>query len=177
MLLLRVTIGIEAGVQGAFYLSHGATWTLGVLFSCLPLAMGGTCLLVGFLTPIASILVGIATAGNAMSWLPPPPGNLFDSKLVSFEMIVIAAAVALLGPGAFSVDARLFGRREIVIPARLADPGLDPLLLLRPLPLESGIRNNSGSGSRKTFYCVMFSWLPQGRVTPGFGIDSASQRG
>jgi hypothetical protein len=26
-----------------------------------------------------------------------------------------AAAVVLLGPGAFSVDARLFGRREIVI--------------------------------------------------------------
>jgi hypothetical protein len=24
--------------------------------------------------------------------------------------------VALLGPGAFSVDARLFGRREIVVP-------------------------------------------------------------
>lgn len=123
LLLLRVTIGTEAAVQGAFYLSHGATWTLGVLLSCLPLAMGGACLLVGFLTPIASILVGIATVGNAMSWLPPPPGNLFDSKLVAFEMIVMAAAMASLGPGAFSVDARLFGRREIVIPPSPRRPG------------------------------------------------------
>jgi hypothetical protein len=28
----------------------------------------------------------------------------------------MAVAVALLGPGAFAVDARLFGRREVVIP-------------------------------------------------------------
>jgi hypothetical protein len=28
----------------------------------------------------------------------------------------MAVAVALMGPGAFSLDARLFGRREIVIP-------------------------------------------------------------
>jgi len=30
--------------------------------------------------------------------------------------VILAAAIALLGPGAFSLDARLFGRREIVIP-------------------------------------------------------------
>jgi hypothetical protein len=29
---------------------------------------------------------------------------------------VIAAAVAGVGPGAFSFDARLFGRREVIIP-------------------------------------------------------------
>jgi uncharacterized membrane protein YphA (DoxX/SURF4 family) len=117
-----VTIGVEAAVQGASYLSHGSTWTLGALFSCLLLAMGGACLLVGFLTPIGSILVAIATIGNAISLLPPPAGNLFDSKLVSFEIVAIAAAIALLGPGAFSLDARLFGRREIVIPPLHSGP-------------------------------------------------------
>jgi hypothetical protein len=30
--------------------------------------------------------------------------------------VVLAAAVLCLGPGAFSVDARLFGRREVIIP-------------------------------------------------------------
>jgi hypothetical protein len=39
---------------------------------------------------------------------------------------VMAVTVALLGPGAYSVDARLFGRREIVVPrasrGRLDDP-------------------------------------------------------
>jgi hypothetical protein len=29
---------------------------------------------------------------------------------------VIAVALCLLGPGAFSLDARWFGRREVVIP-------------------------------------------------------------
>ena len=31
-------------------------------------------------------------------------------------LFVIGVAVALMGPGAFSVDCRLFGRREIVVP-------------------------------------------------------------
>jgi len=30
--------------------------------------------------------------------------------------VVLAIVIALLGPGAFSVDARMFGRREILIP-------------------------------------------------------------
>jgi uncharacterized membrane protein YphA (DoxX/SURF4 family) len=116
-LLLRVSIGVASVVQGAFYLSHGGSWTLRALFSCLLLAVSGACLLIGFLTPCVSVLIGIAIVGTAISLLAPPAGNLFDGKLASFEMIVIAAAMALLGPGAFSVDAYLFGRREIVIPA------------------------------------------------------------
>jgi hypothetical protein len=32
-----------------------------------------------------------------------------------FEFVVMAAAVSVLGPGAISVDSRLFGRREIPI--------------------------------------------------------------
>jgi len=29
---------------------------------------------------------------------------------------VMSAAIFMLGPGAFSVDARMFGRRKIIIP-------------------------------------------------------------
>jgi len=32
------------------------------------------------------------------------------------QTIAGAVSVALLGPGAFSLDSRLFGRREIIIP-------------------------------------------------------------
>ena len=35
---------------------------------------------------------------------------------------IMAAAIVFLGPGAFSVDARLFGRREIIIPPPLGAP-------------------------------------------------------
>ena len=47
---------------------------------------------------------------------------LFDGQLVSLEMIVMAVSIAMLGPGAFALDARLFGRREIVIPPVPRDP-------------------------------------------------------
>jgi hypothetical protein len=38
------------------------------------------------------------------------------SALTAFTLAAISAALVLLGPGAFSLDARLFGRREIIIP-------------------------------------------------------------
>jgi hypothetical protein len=38
----------------------------------------------------------------------------------AFLFALIAIAVICLGPGAYSLDARLFGRREIIIPARPA---------------------------------------------------------
>jgi hypothetical protein len=44
-----------------------------------------------------------------------PTGHRSDPPATIF-LIVMAATVLLLGPGAFSLDSRLFGRREIVIP-------------------------------------------------------------
>jgi hypothetical protein len=43
---------------------------------------------------------------------------------MAYGMIITAAALALLGPGAFSLDGRLFGRREIVIPPSSRPPEL-----------------------------------------------------
>jgi hypothetical protein len=40
---------------------------------------------------------------------------LLDSRMALFEFVVMAAVVSVLGPGAMSVDSRLFGRREIPI--------------------------------------------------------------
>jgi len=50
--------------------------------------------------------------------------NNHISALAAFNLAAISAALVLLGPGAFSLDARLFGRREIIIPkgrVRLVD--------------------------------------------------------
>ncbi|MCI0422957.1 MAG: hypothetical protein L0387_28960 [Acidobacteria bacterium] len=41
-----------------------------------------------------------------------------DSRLASFFVIIMAAATGFLGPGSFSLDCHLFGRREIIIPRR-----------------------------------------------------------
>jgi len=121
-LLLRLSIGVTSTVQGTFYLSHASRGAFEVLFPSLLLTVGGAFLVIGFLTPFASALVVIVGVGNAIAWLPTPTGNLFDGKLGCFEMIVTAAAIALLGPGGFSIDARFFGRREIVIPVASRPP-------------------------------------------------------
>lgn len=121
LLLLRAAIGIAAVGQGAIYLYHAGGWTFELLFSCAVLLAGGFCLLIGFLTPLVAALIGIAVLVNAVS-LPLRGGYLFNNKLATAEIIVMAVAIGLLGPGAFSVDARLFGRREIVIPSGSSTP-------------------------------------------------------
>jgi hypothetical protein len=40
---------------------------------------------------------------------------LFGSSIARIEFIVMSAALVCLGPGAFSLDARLYGRREIEV--------------------------------------------------------------
>jgi uncharacterized membrane protein YphA (DoxX/SURF4 family) len=80
------------------------------------LVTSGILLLIGLFTPAAGALAGLATLGVALSWFPPPARNLFDSTLAAVLVADMCAALALLGPGAISVDCRLFGRREIIIP-------------------------------------------------------------
>ena len=67
------------------------TGSVTALFVAVPLAAG-------FMTPAAAV-VAAATLG------------FYDAPWLA----AIAIALALLGPGAYSVDARLVGRREIVI--------------------------------------------------------------
>jgi hypothetical protein len=122
LFLLRAIVGLTAIVQGVLYLSKGGKSSAGGLLFGMLLAISGVCLMIGFLTPIASILAGVGCVASDISWLPAPATTLFDGPLVSLEMIVMAVSIALLGPGAFALDARLFGRREIVIPPTPRNP-------------------------------------------------------
>jgi len=115
MLLLRAAVGVSLVVHGGACLAgadHGRwAWTVGLL------AMAtGAALLIGFPTPLAALLAELISIGIALSWLPPSVPDVFGGAPATIFMIVMAAAVFFLGPGAYSLDARWFGRREIVIP-------------------------------------------------------------
>jgi hypothetical protein len=114
-LLLRVAVGLAAAAGGVLYFSGPSGSSSGKWILGLVLTVSGALLGAGFLAPPAGLLIGICFLGIALSWFPAPAW-LHDVKLVAFGMIISAVALALLGPGAFSLDGRLFGRREIVIP-------------------------------------------------------------
>lgn len=119
---MRAAVGFTAVVQGILYLPGMAVHSALLWIAALALIFGGVLLVIGLLTPLAGFLVGLCVAGMALSWLPVPPSLLLDSRMVDSGMIVTAIAIALLGPGAFSIDGYLFGRREIEIPPRPPEP-------------------------------------------------------
>ena len=74
----------------------------------------GILLLGGFLTPFVSTALALVNLGAALSWIP----HALDAYSATDFLFIAAVetAIALLGPGALSVDAHLFGRHRIVIP-------------------------------------------------------------
>ena len=70
------------------------------------------CLAIGLLTPYLSLVVCLYALGNRVG----AADRLYEMILASVTLT--SAALALLGPGAYSVDARLFGRRLVVVPPR-----------------------------------------------------------
>ena len=68
------------------------------------------CLTIGVLTPYLSFIVCVYALVNLFG-----AGSRLD-ELVSASLLLNATALALLGPGAYSADAHLFGRRVVVVP-------------------------------------------------------------
>jgi len=66
---------------------------------------------IGFLTPILSVIVCVAVITNLLI-------DFNSSNLLLLATIFDSAALALLGPGAYSVDAKLYGRRVTVVSPR-----------------------------------------------------------
>ncbi|HXB69383.1 MAG TPA: DoxX family protein [Candidatus Acidoferrales bacterium] len=115
LLLLRTVLATTLLVQGGYYLREPgpslAAWLVGLTsVAC------GALLWIGLLTPLVSVVVGLEATGIAFSLLPVCTRTLFDSFMSVVFAVTILLAIITLGPGAFSVDARLFGRREIIIP-------------------------------------------------------------
>jgi uncharacterized membrane protein YphA (DoxX/SURF4 family) len=122
LLLLRAVVGAALVAHGVLCLVSSDRITLVVSVSTALLLLSGGCLLIGFLTPILSLLGGLECLGIVWSWFPFQLLSPFESKLALAPIIAMSIAIALLGPGAFSLDARLFGWKEIVIPPASRPP-------------------------------------------------------
>lgn len=108
--------GAAALVQGSVFASTGtastpATWALAALA-----VLSGAGLVAGFLTPAAAAGVSLSAIAITAMTAPPDGATLAAHWQGSWFVAADALALAMLGPGALSIDAWLFGRREIVIP-------------------------------------------------------------
>ncbi len=106
LVLLRVVaaLSLQADASGNLVLTQHASIP-GVASILLSLA-----LLVGLFTPVVALLA--AAVETAMLGASAPA-----SIALMLQGPVICVALALLGPGSYSLDARLFGSRVVVLHA------------------------------------------------------------
>lgn len=112
LLVLRIAIGAKLLIEASVCMVEPQGLKLEAWLLTL-LAFGiGASFLLGFLTQLMAAASALAGAAIYV-W---HPAWAFSFRSLSFEAIGIALAIALLGPGAISLDAYFFGRRKIVIP-------------------------------------------------------------
>ena len=108
LLLMRVVLGIALIARGVTRLWGGPPMLLTVL--SVLLIGAGLLLLAGLWTPIAGTLVAAIEVWKIFLL----PEDLWVYILLG----TLGAALAMLGPGAWSIDARLFGWKRVELPDR-----------------------------------------------------------
>ena len=108
LLLLRLAVAamFALNVTHPFNFSSALYWAVISLIVLISLS-----LCIGFLTPVLTAVACVAAIANLF---------LADQtiEVVYILRILTSAALFLLGPGAYSVDARLFGLQVTVVPPR-----------------------------------------------------------
>jgi putative oxidoreductase len=106
LLLLRLAAGGALVARSAIVLAAGPGLTATLLHSLV--AVIGLLLIVGLWTPVAAVLAALFAAWSALT-------NPADAGFFAL-LAAVGMALALLGPGAWSIDARLFGWKRVEIP-------------------------------------------------------------
>ena len=113
LLILRSALGIALALGALTYL-HDRNNGNPVIVTVMVLT--ALLIVIGYRTRVAAIAGMAAMIAGMMSCTGEPVFEKLDIRTMEVFAIAIAAAVACVGPGVFSLDSRLFGRREIVIP-------------------------------------------------------------
>jgi len=116
LLVLRSFLGTSIVIHSVLYISVPVDRTPWTWLGGLAGALCGSFLLIGFLTPLVCSVVLLFSVVVLISGVTPVNTFLMRIDLSIVCSILVSSAIIFLGPGAFSVDARLFGRREIIIP-------------------------------------------------------------
>jgi len=118
LLLLRVAGGAVLITEGVAYLGDKDDLGLLALVVFSVSCVVGLLLLIGFLSRLVALVAAVIGVGILFAWFPKVNAAQPVTPMTAALFAVIALAVICLGPGAYSLDARLFGRREIIIPTR-----------------------------------------------------------
>lgn len=108
LLLMRLVAAI-ALIDQAVITLQGGTHTKPILLDVLSLGLA-LLLLAGLWTPIAGVIATVVEVWSAFA----EPGAIWTHILLG----TLGAALALLGPGAWSVDAHFFGWKRIDLRGR-----------------------------------------------------------
>jgi putative oxidoreductase len=113
LLLVRLGAAIPVIYFGIAGLSGAVGQSLRVALLLVAVA-GGILLLAGLWTPVAGVIVAIDELWNSFLL----PFSQPTDQWLHILLAVLALGVAMLGPGGFSIDARLFGRQRFEMNGR-----------------------------------------------------------
>jgi hypothetical protein len=105
LLVMRISVAAAVFMNALSYVESGGTvWVAG------PLMFVAVVLSVGLLTPYLTV----GTILLHLVLLRHPTGRAF--QLVT--ALIGSGILAVLGPGAYSIDSRIFGRRVLELPSK-----------------------------------------------------------
>jgi hypothetical protein len=106
LLVLRVCVAASSFVDGTVH------WTIATSpWIFFPIVLTTVCVCLGLLTPVCASLCSFI---EFFALVATPKEDMFHLVISMLTGVVLA----VLGPGAYSIDARIFGRRLLTVPPR-----------------------------------------------------------